>query len=376
VPGKISRNLCAGLFMATLACAAEAQAPQQSTRIVRSAFIPDCGGPGDGALCRAPLAFRYEEAEQRLGAAVLVYWTSGKTLNIAARSPTVEANLTGTIQEGLAPMSTSGSLWGATYQIPQLDKSIIEMSLDGKPPTLAYRGPQAPPAPPSNPALKGKLETVEIKSAALSAPRKASVYIPPGAAPKGGWPVVIAADGEAIEPYLAVIDALIERREIQPVAVVAIWSGTYGGEYLRGQDPDAYGRHAMFVQREVLPMALSRFGVTRDPARRMLFGYGNGGDWAVQAALRDPGMAKNVAAFSVSGLSEPPFRSGKSLHLHMAAGAYEGPYLKGSRQICSLASASGTPCALEVTYSGHAPLIWQADLAKALKAVFPPVRPR
>jgi enterochelin esterase-like enzyme len=268
-------------------------------------------------------------------------------------------------------MSTSGSLWGATYQVAQLDKAIIEMSLDGKPPTVVWRGPQAPPAPPSNPELKGKLETVEIKSATLSAPRKVSVYVPPGAAPKGGWPVVIAADGQGIEPYLAVVDALIERREIQPVAVVAIWSGANGGEYLRGQDPDAYGRHAMFVQREVLPLALSRFAINRDPARRMLFGYGNGGDWAVQAALRDPDMAKNVAAFSVSGLSEPPFRSGRSLHLHMAVGAYEAPYLKGSRQICSLASASGTPCALEVTYSGHASLIWQADLAKALKAVFP-----
>jgi enterochelin esterase-like enzyme len=374
VPGHISRTLSAGLIVAALACAAQAQAPQQSTRIVRSAFIPDCGGAGDGALCRAPLAFRYEEAEQRLGAADLAYWIDGKTLNIVARSPTEQANLTGSIQEGLAPMSTSGSLWGAAYQVPQLDRAVIEMSLDGKPPVLVYRGAQAPPAPPSNAALKGKLDVVEIKSAALSAPRKASVYVPPGSAPKGGWPVVIAANGEAIEPYLAVIDALIERREIQPVAVVAIWSGTNGGEYLRGQDPDAYGRHAMFVQREVLPMALSRFGLTRDPARRMLFGYGNGGDWAVQAALRDPDMAKNVAAFSVSGLSEPPFRSGKSLHLHMTAGAYEAPFLKGSRQICSLASASGTPCSLEVTYSGHAPLIWQADLAKALKTVFPPSR--
>jgi enterochelin esterase-like enzyme len=371
VPGYISRNLCAGMLIAALASAVEAQAPQQSTRIVRSAFIPDCGGASDGALCRAPLAFRYEEAERRLGAQDLAYWTDGKTLNIAARSVTAEASLTGTFREGLAPMSTSGSLWGATYHVAQLDRAVIEMSLDGKPTALVWRGPRAPPAPPSNAVLKGKLEVVEIKSAALSAPRKVSVYIPPGAAPKGGWPVLIAANGEAIEPYLAVVDALIERREIQPVAVVALWSGSNGGEYLRGQDPDAYGRHAMFVQREVLPMALSRFGVTRDPARRMLFGTGNGGDWAVQAALRDPDMAKNVAAFSVSGLSEPPFRSGKSLHLHMAAGAYEAPYLKGSRQICSLASASGTLCALEVTYSGHAPLIWQADLAKALKTVFP-----
>ena len=131
----------------------------------------------------------------------------------------------------------------------------------------------------------------------------------------------------------------------------------------------------MFVQRELLPMLETRFGVTREPARRMLFGVGDGGDWAVQAALRDPATAHNVAAFSVSGLSEPPFRSGKTLKLKMAAGAFEGPYLRGSRAICSLASASGTPCALDVTVSGHAPLIWRMQLARALEEIFP-VRPR
>ncbi|MDB5460314.1 MAG: esterase [Caulobacteraceae bacterium] len=373
MPGETSRYLSVALFL-SLASTAQAQAPKQSTQIVRSAFIPDCG-PKPGALfCRAPLAFLYAEAERRLGGSDLVYWIDGQTLNIAARSPTAEARLTGTIQEGLAPMSTVGSLWGASYQAPQLDRSIFEIGLAGRPDgtTLVYRGPLAPPAPPSNATLKGKLEVVEVDSAALGGPRKVTVYTPPGAPPTGGWPAVITADGQAIAPYVAMIDAMIERREIRPVAVAALWSGTNGGEYLRGHDPDAYSRHAMFVQREALPMLERRFHVTHDAGRRLLFGTDNGGDWAVQAALRDPTTASNVAAFSVSGLSEPPFRSGRRLHLQMTAGAYEGPFLRGSRQICSLASASGTPCKLEVTYSGHAPLIWQAELAKALKAVFPP----
>jgi enterochelin esterase-like enzyme len=215
---------------------------------------------------------------------------------------------------------------------------------------------------------------VELKSAALGAVRKIAVYTPPGSAPKGGWPILIAANGEDIAPYVAMVDAMIEQHRMQPIVVAGIWSGPSSGEYLRVKDPDAWGRHAMFVQREVLPMLETRFGVTRDPGRRMLFGVGNGGDWAVQAALRDPGTGHNVAAFSVSGLSEPPFRSGRTLHLRMAAGAYEGAYLRGSRLICSLASASGTPCTLEIAYGGHAPMIWETALAKALTAVFPASR--
>ncbi len=377
MPNGTYRYLSSALLLLAPAIAS-AQAPRQSTEIVRSAFIPDCAPKAADAICRQPLAFRYEEADQRLGAADLVYWLDGQTFNVAARSPTETAQLEGGIDDGLAPMSTSGSLWGASYQLAQPERALIELRLKGqtgKVPFLVYRGTQAPPAPPSNAVLKGHVETLDMKSTALGNPRKVTVYVPPGTAPKAGWPTVIAANGEAIAPFVAEIDAMIERGEIQPVAVVAPWQGSSPGEYLRGKDPDAYARHAMFVQREALPPLQARFHLTRDPARRLLFGYGPGGDWAVQAALRDPTIAAHVAAFSVSGLSEPPFRSGRKLQLIMAAGAYDGPYLHGSRQICSLASASGTPCTLQIDAAGHAPLIWQAQLAKALKTVFPAAPP-
>ena len=370
---RISLLLSAALLLA--AGAAAAQAPKQSTEIVRSAFIPDCAPGPSPVLCRAPPSFFYDEAEQRLGASDLIYWVDGEMLNIAARTMTAQARLTGTFDEGLQPMSTTGSLWGATYRMPDIGRSVIEIGLQGVPaPPLVYRGPQAPPPPPSNAVLKGASEVVELKSAALGNVRKVTVYTPPGAPPKGGWPMLIAANGEDISPYIAMVDAMIERHQIQPIVVAGIWSGSSSGEYLRVKDPNAWGRHAMFVQREVLPLLEKRYRVTRDPARRMLFGVGNGGDWAVQAALRDPMTGHNVAAFSVSGLSEPPFRSGRTLRLKMAAGAYEGPYLRGSRLICSLASASGTPCKLDVVYGGHAPLIWQTALAEALKTTFPASR--
>jgi hypothetical protein len=315
VPGKSSRFVY-GAAVLLAAFAARAQAPKQSTEIVRSAFIPDCGPAPDPVICRAAPAFLYAEAETRLGASDLAYWVDGKTLNIAARTATAEARLSGTFDEGLQPMSTVGSLWGATYRLADLDRAVIEIGLEGQNgPPLVYRGARAPPAPPSNQGLTGRVETVEIRSAALGNIRKVTVYTPPGSAPKGGWPLVIAANGEDIGPYVGIADALIEQHQSQSVMVAAIWSGVSAGEYLRVKDPDAWGRHAMFVQREVLPLLETRFHATRDPARRLLFGTGNGGDWAVQAALRDPSTAHNVAAFSVSGLSEPPFRSGKTLHL-------------------------------------------------------------
>jgi hypothetical protein len=84
-------------------------------------------------------------------------------------------------------------------------------------------------------------------------------------------------------------------------------------------------------------------------------------------------MAGTVAAFSPPGLQEFPFRN-KALHLRIASGLYDQPYLKGARTTCNLAGASGAPCALSVTASGHAPLIWQVEWARALKATFPKKR--
>jgi len=81
-------------------------------------------------------------------------------------------------------------------------------------------------------------------------------------------------------------------------------------------------------------------------------------------------MAGAVAAFSPRGLSEFPFRN-RALRLYLQAGTYETPYLKGARSTCNLAGASNTVCRLDITDTGHAPLIWQAEWAKALVEAFP-----
>jgi enterochelin esterase-like enzyme len=372
-------------MLAALPAAALAQDPQFVVR--SSPFIPNCA-PAIQEFCRAPIGFNSNDAAARLLNADLAFWTDGETLNVVARSSAHEVQLTGTIDDGMYPLSVGRPYWGAAYRLPKLDQSIVELKLKGaEAPALVWRGKKAPEAPPANDPLKGRLEVVEIKSAALSAPRKVSIYVPSGAAPKGGWPAVIAADGDAIGPYVAILDALIERGEIRPTALVAPWSrtdpndraprGPSSREYIRGADADSYGRHVMFVMREVLPLAQNTYGLSVRAADRMLFGHGNGADWALETAARNPDSAQTVAAFSVPGQSEPPFRPGQGhgIRVLMAAGLYEGPFLKGSRAICNLATASGAPCTLDLTYAGHAPLMWQVEFAKALRQTFPKAKP-
>jgi enterochelin esterase-like enzyme len=376
--GKAARGLGFILGLTVLVAAAHGQPAARA--LSHTPYVLDCGPRSLATeLCRQAIGFTPQDAARRLGAANLAYWIDGHTLNVVARSNEPEVVLAGTIQEDMTPLPFGPGLWGASYRVPELDKSIIEMGMDDNrsvAPTLLYRGGQAPPAPPSNAALKGRVQTLDIKSVALGGSRQVSVYIPPGRAPKGGWPVVIAANGEAMGPYLSMIDALIERREIQPVAVVAIWSdgkAAQAGEYLHGKDADAYQRHALFVAREVMPMMEKSFSITADPARRLLFGYGDGADWTLETAARDPAMAGSIAAFSPPALTEPPWRPAKGAHqrIYVAAGAYEPPFVKGGRQTCNLAGASGDICTLQIAYAGHTPAFWQSELARVLKLVFP-----
>jgi len=354
--------------LAVLAGPALAQMPAPAP-LLHSKFIDDCT-PSLKAndLCRLPVVFEADEAERRLAGAELVYWVDGKTLNIAARAQADRAVLTGTIEEGMIPLSTRRPLWGASYRLTALDRSIVELGLKGSAAAAVYRGPNAPPVPPSNVTLKGTLETVELKSVALGSARKIGFYVPPGKVPAGGWPVVIAAPGADIAPYAAIADALIERGEIRPVAIVGLDVGL-DGDYLRGRDADAFQRHSMYFQREAVPLMDHRLPLSKRPADRMLMGIGPTADWALDLAAREPSMAGTVAAFSPPGLQEFPFRN-KALHLRITSGFYDQPYLKGARSTCNLAGASASPCTLSITNTGHAPLIWQVEWARALTAVF------
>jgi hypothetical protein len=152
------------------------------------------------------------------------------------------------------------------------------------------------------------------------------------------------------------------------MAIVSLGSGE--NQYLRSKDANAFYTHQLFLKREVLPLVEKQVRLSQRPQDRMLLGIGAGGDWAMDLVTHDGAMAQMAAGFSLPGLTEFPFRS-KELKVWLQGGAYEPPYAKGARSTCNLASASFADCRLDLTYSGHAPLVWQAEWAKVLKEAFP-----
>lgn len=342
--------------------------------MLHSKIIDDCGPrPLPGEICRLPVAFEADDAEKHLDGKDLAFWIEGQTLNVAARAFADEAVLEGSVEEGMTPLSTRRPMWGAAFRLTEIDKAVIELRLRGHPGAEAvWRGPNAPKAPPASATLAGRLDTLDIRSAALG-PRKLQLYVPQGRAPAGGWPVVIAAGIEDLQPYAAIADALIQQHQIPPLVIVSLGAGE--GQYLRSRDPNAFYAHRLFLSREAMPLIERQARLSQRPQDRMLLGIGAGGDWALDAVSHDAGVAAQAAAFSPPGLAEFPFRN-RQLKLWLQAGVYEAPYLKGARSTCNLAAASFATCKLDVTYSGHAPLIWQAEWAKVLKEAFPAARRR
>src|ERR1700749_3273247 len=98
-------------------------------------------------MCRLQVVFEADDAEAHIkDGQYLAYWSAAPTLNIAARAMADEAVLSGSIDEGMTPLSTRRPMWGAAYRLTGIDKAIVGLQLRGHPgAAFVYRGPAAPP---------------------------------------------------------------------------------------------------------------------------------------------------------------------------------------------------------------------------------------
>lgn len=166
--------------------------------------------------------------------------------------------------------------------------------------------PAAPPQPwfgRREGVARGKLEAKTLKSKALAADRRVTVYTPPGYDPKGpecGLMVVFdgeayAADekGEAVIPLPDVLDNLLDRRKIDPLVAVLVESGE-----TRDRDLGCSPPFAEFVGKELVPWAHEHYKVSSDPRRAVVCGFSRGGLAAAYQALRHPELFGNVLSQS------------------------------------------------------------------------------
>jgi enterochelin esterase family protein len=136
-------------------------------------------------------------------------------------------------------------------------------------------------------APAGRIERLPVESTVFDEVREERIYLPAGYDLNAAYPVVVIHDGTDFVTYADLatsLDNLIAAGDIPPLLAVLVQTRDRMTEYTRGR------RHARYLVREVLPTVGSRYGATRDPARRVLLGASLGAVASLSTAFRYPGV--------------------------------------------------------------------------------------
>ncbi|RII14266.1 Enterochelin esterase [Streptomyces sp. YIM 130001] len=253
--------------------------------------------------------------------------------------------------------------------------------------------PDAPPQPWADrrPGIeRGRLERHRQHSTALGAERDVWVYLPAGAPPPGGLPVLALCDGDMWFGELGLqdtLDALIADGAVPPFAVLApdaVDNRTRWSE-LGGRDS-----YVAFLADELLPWAAGRWGITTDPSRTLVSGQSLGGMTALYAGHVRPDRFGHVLAQSASlwwrpGLAPgvPKTSSGavpwlvglvtdgepRPVTVRLDVGRHEGEMVRQSRALRDALHAKGQRVRLTEYNGGHDYACWRGSLADGLVAV-------
>jgi enterochelin esterase-like enzyme len=356
----------------------------------RAARQYSAGGLADGQDVarvwqpRDPAALRGRVAQAPLAA-----WAEDDILHVLWRGHADEVQLGAGVQPRLWPVEGADDLWEASLRIRRLDEAVITLTVrpqradGGQPGPLpdwqVWRGPQAPAALPAAEALRGMIEEHTIDSTALGAPRRVTVYRPPG--PAGPLPGCVLADGQSARGFAQVLEPAILAGAAPPVLLVGVhngadparpWPDRRAQEYLPRRNHRSFAAHLRFVTGEVIPWAVSQSGAADGPW--VASGFSNGAAWAIAAAQRRPDVFTAVAAFSAGvvprRLASEARTSG--VRHYLAAGTLETGFRRATGQWAERLRRAGLPRRHQEWVGGHDPYWWDQQLPAALAWLLAP----
>ncbi|MBE9508986.1 MAG: hypothetical protein IMY86_13170 [Chloroflexi bacterium] len=291
-------------------------------------------------------------------------------------------------------------LWVLTVRVRDLSQAVIGYAFmpyqDGHPVASedfmdrmqVWRGPEAPPALQRAETLRGQIKEHVIDSESLGEPRGLTVYLPPGHDPTRRLPVVYAADGESVSWLATVLDPLIADGSVPAVIVVGVHSGganqtltephdpsqdRRAQEYLLGFNRERFEAHERFFIYEVADWAEQNLGVAANREQRAVFGYSNGGAFAVAMGARHPERYGHVIAFSLgrgpAGLGAPAWTADMAPRHYLVAGTLE-PFLEPTSKWAAKLDRLGVEHVYRQRVCGHDVTMWEEEFPGAVAWAF------
>jgi enterochelin esterase-like enzyme len=220
----------------------------------------------------------------------------------------------------------------------------------------------------------------QLHSDVLGAARKITVYLPPGHDRKQAVRVVYATDGEAIDAFVRVLEPLITAGQIAPTVVIAPHSGGRSSgeydakkdvraqEYFPGLDDKRFADHESFFTKEVPSWAEKCFGISGKRTERAVFGYSNGGRFAVEMGIRHPELYATILGLSVAGSGKFDFGEHENdlPRFYLAAGTWDPNFYKCTSSLAEQLKDRHTSVEFSSRIAGHDAALWRDEFASAM----------
>jgi enterochelin esterase-like enzyme len=382
--GSISDEVRRQLGLADLAGLRQ-QVEQLNRRTARQRAAED-GVPDKlpfARVWRDPTAEQLRQRREHEGEPV---WADGDELTFVCERPLAGA-IAGPVFE--LPLWRVDDLLVLTVRVRRLADAVFTygfwpLTAEGAPaftrrpePEGRWRGPHAPPAPPTNQELRGQLLEHAVESDALGEPRRVTVYRPPGHTKQERVPVVYATDGNLFAPYARRLDAAIEAGTLPRLVVVAAHAANFdparggnlrGQEYLFGFDPRRFEAHERFFVDELARWAEDELGVSSERDERIVFGCSDGGGHALSVGLFHPDRFGHVLAFStgVPPQGHEHWPAGEAPRIQLCAGILEPAFHGATQAWTHWLDLCGVAHHWTERVCGHELIQWVEELPAAL----------
>ena len=335
------------------------------------------------APCRLPVPKSMELLERI--AATATPAIAGDTVTFAVRAQSVtHITLVGGLRLSLDRVGTT-DLWAARVHVPGMSEAVISYRLLTDTTTViprrsAVRGPHAPKPPLRAIELRGTLRFDTLHSDALGMRREVISYVPRSPAVRGRIDVVYIADGATVRDLAPMLDTLITRGDLPPMALVGVraarsnptdprTTNDRAREYVYGFDPDStrFLAHERFFVEEVSAWAEQTLNVANTRAGRTIWGASNGGAFAVAMGLRHPNrFAHVIAASPVYALIPHAASNGPLPTFTLSAGTLEQVVRGTTASMVATLRNLNARMTFDLFAGGHDDIIWSESFVRAV----------
>lgn len=242
-----------------------------------------------------------------------------------------------------------------------------------------WRGPDAPPAPPTSDPLQGTVETIEFESTALGTTRTVEVYLPPNHDPAVPTKTLYLADGYVVTRYAPIVEARILAGDLPPVILVGAYPGNdptrrrdiRAEEYLPGRNRATFEQHADFFLNELITWAETTYGASTNREDRAVFGLSNGAAFASWMGTNHPEIFGAAIVFSQGWEVdyEPP-ADALPVRFYLEAGTLEPHFHSETNRWRQVLEEAGIEVSYHERVAGHDSVQWREEIGNALVWVF------